>query len=177
MRNLFGLPAHPLLVHAPVVLIPLVTLGALLVAVRPAWRVRYGAILLGSSVVSAVLLILAMQSGEAFDEGLREVGNPVKVEVHEELAETARLFTFALVIVLAAMVVVDWRRRSSASAPMRSLSAATPGDPEMASTTSGLANAARVLAGLAAIVGVLATIWIARTGHEGARLVWETTKI
>jgi hypothetical protein len=177
MRNLFGLPAHPLLVHAPVVLVPLVTLGMILVAIRPSWRRRYGAVLLGGSVVAAVGLIFAMQSGEAFDEGLREAGNPVKIDVHQELAETAQLFTFAFVIVLVAMVVIDWRARSAAAQPIRSLSAATVGEPAAPGATSGMATVARALAAVAALFGVLATIWIIRTGHEGARLVWETTKI
>ena len=36
-----GLPVHPLVVHAVVVLLPLATLGLIAIAVRPAWRRTY----------------------------------------------------------------------------------------------------------------------------------------
>lgn len=35
LNNLFGLPAHPLLVHLPVVMVPLAAIGALVLAIRP----------------------------------------------------------------------------------------------------------------------------------------------
>ena len=37
-----GLPVHPLVVHAVVVLLPLAALGTIALAVRPAWRRPYG---------------------------------------------------------------------------------------------------------------------------------------
>ena len=33
-----GLPVHPLVVHAVVVLVPLAALGTIAIALRPAWR-------------------------------------------------------------------------------------------------------------------------------------------
>jgi hypothetical protein len=38
-----GLPAHPLLLHVPVILIPVAGLAALALAARPSWWVRHGA--------------------------------------------------------------------------------------------------------------------------------------
>ena len=37
-----GLPVHALVVHAVVVLLPLALLGTIAIAVRPAWRARFG---------------------------------------------------------------------------------------------------------------------------------------
>ena len=37
-----GVPIHPLVVHAVVVLLPLAVLGTIAIVVRPAWRLRYG---------------------------------------------------------------------------------------------------------------------------------------
>ncbi len=42
MDELFGLPAHPLLVHAAVVLVPLAAIGVVLIAFWPAARARLG---------------------------------------------------------------------------------------------------------------------------------------
>ena len=39
--TIFGIPAHPLLVHAVVVLLPLAAVCAAALAVRPSWRQRY----------------------------------------------------------------------------------------------------------------------------------------
>jgi len=36
-----GLPLHPLLVHAVVVLLPLAAVGSIIIAVVPKWRRRY----------------------------------------------------------------------------------------------------------------------------------------
>jgi hypothetical protein len=33
-------------------------------------------------------------------------------------------------------------------------------------------RARQVLGGLVAVMGVLATVWMIRTGHEGAKSVW-----
>src|SRR6202042_3079285 len=60
-----GLPAHPLIIHVPVVLIPLSILGALASVMRPAWLVRYGILLCGVSIVAMSSIFLAMQAGSA----------------------------------------------------------------------------------------------------------------
>lgn len=50
LENLFGLPAHPLLVHLPVVMVPIAATMALLMTIRPAWLDRFGWWLLGTTV-------------------------------------------------------------------------------------------------------------------------------
>ena len=42
IETFFGLPAHPLMVHLPVVLIPLAGIIAIVFAFRPAWLDRFG---------------------------------------------------------------------------------------------------------------------------------------
>ena len=39
--NLFGLPAHPLVVHAAVVLLPMAAIATVVVAAVPRWRRPY----------------------------------------------------------------------------------------------------------------------------------------
>ena len=41
MDTFFGIPAHPLFVHIPAVLIPLAAVGVVIMLVRPTWWERY----------------------------------------------------------------------------------------------------------------------------------------
>ena len=74
LDSFLGLPAHPLIVHAPVVLVPLASLGLLDLLLRPAWRPRYAGLLLVGLVAAALGAIAAAVSGNAFAE---RVGLPV----------------------------------------------------------------------------------------------------
>jgi uncharacterized membrane protein len=54
---LASLPTHPLLVHIPVVVLPLAAIGGLAMAIRSAWFDRFGvavAALAGAGCVGAV---------------------------------------------------------------------------------------------------------------------------
>ncbi len=154
METVFNLPAHVFFVHAPLVLVPLVAVGCIVLAVRPRWQERANPWLLGAAVVAFGTVLAATQSGEAFDRALRRNPNfDVSVRRHADLADTTQVITFVMVALLAVAVgSVWWSRRSErpvSPAVLRGLSAA------------------------AALVGVLATIWMVRTGHEGAHLVWQ----
>src|SRR3984957_9814390 len=50
-----GLPAHPLFVHVPVILIPTTIVAAIVFTVKPQWLARYG-------IALAVVSIAAMSS-------------------------------------------------------------------------------------------------------------------
>ena len=63
--KLFDLPAHPLLIHAPIVLLPIAAIATVVLVVKPAWRARAGWWMVGSLFVIVVLLFGAKESGEA----------------------------------------------------------------------------------------------------------------
>ena len=63
-----GLPLHPLVVHAVVVLLPLAALGVMALAVVPKWRARFALPLLGLLVVGAGSAVVAMLSGNELAE-------------------------------------------------------------------------------------------------------------
>lgn len=145
MEAIFDLPAHVLFVHFPVVMTPLAALAAIVVAVLPSARRKAGLVVLGWMVVVFVSILLAMSSGEGFDELLQE---SAPIDDHESLAETTRLFVLALVLSLVGLVVPA---RTSKETPRW--------------LTTGFAA-------LTIVFAVLSAVWVIRTGHEGARVTW-----
>ncbi|RPF27002.1 DUF2231 domain-containing protein [Georgenia muralis] len=88
-----GLPLHPLVVHAVVVLLPLAVLGTLAVVAVP--RLRPFTLLVALvATTAAVLLPVASESGEALEERVGEPG------VHAELGEQLVVIGIALAVVL-----------------------------------------------------------------------------
>lgn len=63
--DIFGLPLHPLVVHAAVVLLPLAALGALVIAVSARARKRYGSLVVLGSFVAAGAVVGSRLTGEA----------------------------------------------------------------------------------------------------------------
>jgi hypothetical protein len=157
MLKFLDLPAHPFFVHGPVVLLPLVTLAALVLAFRPDWRAKVWLYFSGAVIALFVSIMLAMQSGQALDKAFKGLA-PTKR--HSELAETTRLLTVGLLVLTLAQAVVIRRRFRSSSTPSPSL-----------------ALLERIGAYAVLLLGVIATIWMIRTGHEGAKAVWSETKL
>ncbi|NNE74993.1 MAG: hypothetical protein HKN26_15110 [Acidimicrobiales bacterium] len=152
MTEIFDRPTHVLLLHYPVVMIPLSCLAAILLALRPAWRRQYGWALVGLTFTVLVSTILTVASGEAFAEAAKL---EKAVERHAELGEATRIFVVGLF--LAVLGLVGFGRYADRQ-----------GD-EMAT------NAKAVTAGLVAATlafSVLSTVWVIRTGHEGVRVTY-----
>ena len=175
VESIFDLPAHPLFVHTPLVLMPLLALVALALALRPRWRVSFGPVAALGGVGLLIVTILATQSGQAFYNALERQGQEVSIEDHQELAETTRLLVILFVASLLVLVAVSWIRstRSSGSvrsAGDRSLSAAQATSPDPLLVWMG-----HGLAALTVVLGVAGSIWMFRTGHEGASVVWDGT--
>ena len=163
MESIFDLPTHTLVVHAPVVLQPLLAITTIVVVARRRWRRRFGWWLVAALVVVFVSVLVAMASGEAFDELLDGL---VDVSGHEALAETTRNLMALWLVALVALVVIE--RRDSRGSENEAV-AETP-------TADRGAVALRLvvpaLAWVVAILAVLSTVWMVRTGHEGARVTW-----
>ena len=159
METLFGLPAHPLLVHLPVVLIPLSGLIAVIFAIKPAWLDRFGWHLVALSGVGALGGILAASSGEGLEELQRKAETAAR-EDHFELGEMARnLGILFFLIVLAVVLVRHFARKHAEDA----------GFWAAARSKAGAIVMAVLLVGSAAG----ATVAISAAGHQGAKLVWQ----
>ncbi len=143
-----GLPLHPLVVHAVVVLLPLAVLGTIAIAVRPAWRLRFGPLVVAVAAVGTVLTPVASSSGEALEE---QVGSPGE---HAELGEQLIWFAVPLLALSLALVLLERRRAQGKSLP-------------------GPDSLRVVVAGLAVVVALASAVQVYRVGDSGARAVWD----
>ena len=155
----FGVPTHPLAVHAPVVLIPLLAIASIVVLFRQPWRERASIPLAALAFVMVAMLFVAKKSGESAKAADNIFGD---IDRHEDLAnQTFILGIVWLVLAVAAAVAAFVGRRNTTE----SLSAgADPVD------RGQLTLALNVLATVALIV---TTIWLIRTGHAGTESRWK----
>ena len=149
MTTVFGLPAHALLVHAVVVLAPLTALLEILNALWPAARRRLVWLVLALAAAVAVLTPLTASAGQWLYEQSSQHA-PI-LDTHAERAEWALFFAIGLLVIAVAQAV-QHGVESRSEQPKRVLAA--------------------VVAVLAAVVGVWATVGIAFIGDSGAQAVW-----
>ncbi|MDQ3580030.1 MAG: hypothetical protein M3443_21015, partial [Actinomycetota bacterium] len=95
-----GLPLHALIVHAVVVLVPLSVLGAILIAVWPAARRRFGWLVAVLAGVGAALTPIATGSGRDLS---RRLPDNELIRRHEELGD--QLIYFVLPLFVAVLVL------------------------------------------------------------------------
>lgn len=154
LESITGLPVHPLVVHAVVVLGPLAALMLVAYSLVPRWRVglRWPTIVLVA--VAATSGWIAEESGEALEEALERAGSlPVQaVETHAESGELAALSLYLLFAVAALVIFVLLPARRE------------PGG-------AGVRRVVGVVAALAAAAFVVGAVLLA--GHSGATAVWD----
>jgi hypothetical protein len=148
LDTIFGLPMHPLIVHATVVLVPTATLLVALSAVNPRFRNWIGPVPALAALVSCVLVPLSTGSGEELQS---RVGDSHLIEEHSELADSLIWFVIPLALVA---IGIYWlqRRRESGQTPGKGLVAAV--------------SVVAVLLSGATLVDV------ALIGHSGAKAAW-----
>jgi len=103
--TIHGLPAHPLLVHAVVVLLPLAALALVLHAGWPAARQRLGIV---TPLLALVVLVLVPVTTHAGSDLAKRFGPNPLIERHEHLAQQMLPWTIVLFVVTVA--VWGWRR-------------------------------------------------------------------
>jgi len=100
ISTLAGLPAHALLVHAAVVLVPLAAIALAAMCWRPAWRKAYSLPVALLAVAGAVAAYLARLSGEPIQDAVKRAAQSEGVRArfgeHPEQGDTA--FVFAVLL-------------------------------------------------------------------------------
>jgi uncharacterized membrane protein len=158
MTNLFGLPAHPLLVHAVVVLVPLLAIGAMVAVFRPSFRARVGGLLAAGAVLNLVLTPLTVISGERLEERIRETA---ALETHADQGQSLLPWVAVLAAALVLYIALDrWRARK------RSADGGQPGS-RLAVRLIPL-----VLASLVVVTAAGSAVTIVVIGHSGAQATW-----
>jgi hypothetical protein len=147
--TIMGLPAHPLVIHAVVVLIPLAAFGAIVVAVWPAARERYASLVLGVATLALLSVPLATHTGELLEAHVKRTA---LVERHTEMADGLLPFAGLLWLGLAVLVFVRWYSGRRTVQWGRYLT---------------------VAAAVVAVVGAVASgVQVVRIGHSGASAAW-----
>ncbi|MCA1740289.1 MAG: hypothetical protein LC740_16120 [Actinobacteria bacterium] len=115
--RIFGLPAHPLFVHAVVVLVPLCAIGVVLCALWPAARRRLSLTVLVLSVFTAAMVPIVQASGEWFED---QVGRSALLERHTQLGDDFLPYAIALVIGAGAVAALRFMEARSEGNQMHS---------------------------------------------------------
>lgn len=155
-----GLPAHPLLVHAAVVFVPLQSLAALAYALVPPIRRQIEWAVVGLAVVAPAAAWFATLSGNALRDRLASQGMGAEVlariDQHRDFGEQTLRSSLGLAVltVLLVVLVVARKRRPVSRAGKWSFA-----------LTVVLTLGVLVLAAASAY-------YVFKTGDSGARVVW-----
>jgi len=151
-----GLPLHPLVVHAAVVLIPLTALLTVGFAVLPRWRwlLRWPAA--AAAVLCVPLAFVATQSGKSLEGARPELAHQPRQHAGYGQLLANLTIVLALVVVVAAFVLPG-------PSPLVS------GRGERVSRGSVLD---KVLPALLVLAAAVVLVQVVLTGDSGARAVW-----
>lgn len=159
MLTIDGIPIHPLLVHAVVVLLPLAALTSVAIALVPSWRRKYAWPVLGVTLAGVAAVPVAKQAGEDLQAALESrVGPNPAIQTHAELGDMllpiALGFGVAVIALLVAGRLAD--RERQAEAP----------------TTKTWRVISVVVSVLVVVLAVGTVYQTVRTGHSGSTAVW-----
>jgi hypothetical protein len=148
-----GLPVHALVLHAAVVFVPLLALGAIVYALVPRWRSKVGWAVALLAVIAPLATLVAKLSGEKLYDRL--VGQGLKGKgleiLNDHMAFGTRTFWYSLALGVVSLVVVlsNWRRPGSL--------------PRVVDI---------VLRVVMVVLALISGYYVYRTGDSGATAVW-----
>ncbi len=157
-----GLPAHPLFVHVPVILIPVTVVAAVVFVLKPVWLSRYGIALAALSIVAMGSVFLTLQAGAALRGELHLQGRAATLI--SEHSQAAHILAIVYVVFTATLIVAFAARRISAGMPTGLGVVDALLSPRSVFTTLRVALA---------LLAVGAGYMCFRTGDLGAKAVWE----
>lgn len=147
--EIMGLPLHPLIVHAVVVLVPLAALGGIAISLWAAARKRYGSLTVAFAFAGAASTLVAQEAGEALAATFAQ--HSALLEKH--IAIGGQLLLWVILLFVGTLAVMISQRLIDQQHP------------------SG-----RIALLLGAIVTVvtaaISVVQVARIGHAGATAVW-----
>ncbi|MBY8877314.1 DUF2231 domain-containing protein [Actinacidiphila acidipaludis] len=160
-----GLPAHPLWVHAVVVLVPLSALVLVVCAAWPAVMRRTGVALPLLALVALASVPLATDAGESLQERVPETA---AVEHHTEMGGDLLPWSVGIFAVAVVLWVVH---RGFVRRVVRAGGGQGGTWVDRLSLTTAAVRVVAVV--LALVVGVGAVVQVYRIGDSGAKAVWQ----
>ncbi|MBO0767877.1 MAG: hypothetical protein J2O48_04245 [Solirubrobacterales bacterium] len=157
-----GIPAHPLLIHVPVILVPVSVLGALAVAAWPALQNRYGTLLSIVAIIAMSSIFLAMGAGDQLAHATHDHDALLKAHAH---AATTLEIVF---IITTAVLILNFAafRISNSHGP----TGLKPLDLALGNPVSGY-----VLRGALVVLALISAYAVYHVGDLGAQHVWAGT--
>ncbi len=159
-EQFLGVPAHPLIVHAAVVFIPLQIAAAIVYAFLPSQRARITWAMLSLAVIAPAAGWAARLSGNAFQARLVRNGFNNKeilgkIATHQSYGNVTSYLTLALSVLMVGL----WLLIRSAG---------------RAGADAGRAKMLSLVFGIAMVVlGAVTGYYVFRTGDLGAHIVWQ----
>jgi hypothetical protein len=154
--KVLGIPAHPLILHAAVIFIPLLVLGAIVYPLLPRVRGRIDWAVTALAVIAPLAALFTKLSGDAFRARLvkdRVSAQIVsKVDAHRALGTATVYWTTGLAVVTLVVLFYMWRARRA--------NQTVPGSMWIASGV--------VMIALSIVTGY----YVFRTGDTGAHVAW-----
>lgn len=146
-----GLPLHPLIVHATVVVVPLAAMMVGLYVLWPRFRTWAGPLPAAASLVALLLVPLSTSTGETLEKRVEETD---LVERHADIAGQLLPWTIGLAVigVTAYLLHRQIRRGSTVMRPV-----------------------VFAVAALALVASIGTTVQVALIGHAGAKAAWADT--
>lgn len=179
MTTILNLPLHPLVVHAPIILVALLVVGGIAYLLVPPLRRLIGWAVAALVLVSPAAAFGAILTGRQFADYTFGAGNwPEDVQQHYGYGWWLFWTLLALIPVWILFAALDRGRRS---ALQRNEGASTPaasedGGTAAAGSSDPAATGRKVLMFILGVVAlallVLAAWWLFRSGHSGAEMVW-----
>ena len=155
-----GLPAHPLFLHVPVMLVPITALAAIACVARREWFPRYGIALAVVSIVTMSSIFLTMRAGSALQHALGLDGNAL-IGQH---SRDAKILAVLYVAFTAIVIVTFAAHRISA------------GMPTGLAIVDRLLSPQRIVTALRVAVVLFAlgsVVMCFKAGDVGAKAVWK----
>ncbi|MEU6074651.1 DUF2231 domain-containing protein [Micromonospora sp. NPDC047074] len=157
-KEILGLPAHVLVVHAVVVLVPLLALLAVAYVALPRFRRRLDWAVAILAVVAPVSAFVAVESGEELNDAFvaRGMQGPILAQISEHAGYGDILFRWVLPLAVASLLLL----------------AVTSGHPRVSKLPSWVTP---VLSVVVVALAVVSLVYVYLTGHSGAETVWGNT--
>jgi hypothetical protein len=150
-----GLPVHALVLHAAVVFVPLLALGAIVYVLVPRWRTKTGWAVLLLAVITPLTTLVAKLSGQKLYDRLvaRGMKGPGLEILNGHMGYGTRTFWYSLALGVVSLVVVlsNWRQ------------------PGLLPRVVDI-----VLRVVMVVLALISGYYVYRTGDSGATAVWGT---